>query len=284
MLSENVRYNPQYIYHRTIEGGRKLQTAQSTKKHSVGSIKFIPVYDQGLGEILHMLFGKVTSTEEEAGIRYKHVFEPAESPNEVVSYTIEKGLDAITAERYAGCSVSKLKMIAKPADFLIIEADIFGKKPSLVALATPTFSTQDYISAGHAVMQTLNGFNVVYEEFSIDIQGGIVPLFTSASDEIKGLDLEPVNVNVSFTTRFRSVQDLQDFLDGIQKSFVCKWQGSALGNANYSLTIDIPRLNFDEGDLAINEQERLVQVRSATAIDSSFGLIKVILENNKASY
>ena len=284
VLSESIRYNPNYIYHRTIEGGRKLQTAQTAKRQSAGSIKFIPVYDQGLGEILHMLFGKVSSSEEEVGVRYKHVFEPAESLNDLASYTIEKGLDDITGERYSGCSVNKLKLSAKPADFVVIDADIFGKKPSLVALATPAFSTQDYITSGHTVMQTLNGLDVAFEEFSIEIQGGIAPRFTAASDEITGLDLEPVNVTASFTSRFRSIQDLQEFLDGIEKSFICKWQGGTLGNGNYSLTIELPRLNFDEGDVAINEQERLMQVRSVTALDSPAGLIKVTLENDKAGY
>ncbi|GIU71503.1 MAG: hypothetical protein KatS3mg003_0982 [Candidatus Nitrosocaldaceae archaeon] len=284
VLSESIQYNPNYIYHRTIEGGRKLQTAQSAKKQSVGSIKFIPVYDHGLGEILHMLLGKVTSSEEEAGVRYKHVFEPAESLNDLASYTIEKGLDDITGERYAGCCVSKLKLTAKPADFLVIDADTFGKKPELVQLATPSFSNQDYITSGHTSIQTLNGLNVAFEEFSIEIQGGIVPRFTSSSDEIHGLDLEPINVTASFTSRFRNIQDLQEFLDGIEKSFVCKWQGPALGNANYSLTIELPRLNFDEGDIAINEQERLMQVRNVTALDSPSGLIKVTLENGKMNY
>lgn len=284
VLSEGIKYNPNYVYHRTIEGGRKLQTAQSAKKQSAGSIKFIPVYDHGLGEILHMLFGKVTTNEEEVGIRYKHVFEPAESLNDLASYTIEKGLDDITGERYAGCCVTKLKLTAKPADFLIIDADIFGKKPELVSLATPTFSNQDYITSGHTSMQTLNGLDVAFEEFSIEIQGGIVPRFTSSSDDIHGLDLEPINVTASFTSRFRSIQDLQDFLNGVEKSFVCKWQGPVLGSANYSLMIELPRLNFDEGDITINEQERLMQVRSVTALDSPSGLIKVTLENNKTGY
>ncbi len=284
VLSENIAYKPSYVYHRTIEGGRKLQTAQIAKKHSNRNIKFLPVYDKGIGEILHMAFGKVSTTEEENGIRYKHIFEPAESLNDLVSYTIEKGLDNITGERYAGCSISKLKFIAKPADFLVMEAEVFGKKPILTGLASPTFSNQDYMNAGHVAMQKMNTLDVIFEEFSIEINTGIIPRFTSSSDEIKGLDLEPVNVTASFTTRFRAIQDLEDFLNGVQKSFTCKWKGSPLGSTNYSLTIEMPRLNFDEGDITINEQERLMQVRSVTALDSNQGLIKITLENNKPSY
>ncbi len=284
VLSESISYKPSYVYHRTIEGGRRLQTAQIAKKHSTGNIKFLPVYDKGLGEILHMAFGKVSSTEEENGVRYKHIFEPTDSVNDLVSYTLEKGLDNITSERYSGCGISKLKVIAKPADFLVIEAELFGKRPTLVGLASPTFSNQDYINAGHVTMQRMSEVDVIFEEFNVEINTGIIPRFASSSDEIRGLDLEPINVTASFTTRFRAIQDLQDFLDGVQKSFRCRWRGPSLGTANYSLIIDIPRLNFDEGDVTINEQERLMQVRSVTALDSNEGLIKVTVENNKSSY
>lgn len=287
ILGETMKFSPNFVYHRTIEGGRKLQTAQATKQQSAGGIRFIPVYDKGLGEILNMLFGKVTTTVLEASVRWQHVFEPLPTitSQNMPSYTIEKGLDDITGERYPGCSVSRLRINANPGDFVTMEPQIFGKKPATAALATATFSTQDYINAGQVVTQTLAAVVTKFEAFNIDILGGAIPAFKPGSKEPDSIDIEPVDVTASFTTRFLTTADLTDFLDATTKALVYKWQGPVLGAGNYSLQLDLPKLNFDEGDIVVNEQERLVQVKSVKAIaDANNDVIKMTLINNVAAY
>jgi hypothetical protein len=287
ILNETIKFNPNFVYHRTIEGGRKLQTTQAVKQQSQGSIRFMPVYDKGLGEILNMLFGKVTTTVLEASVRWQHVFEPLATitSNVMPSYTIEKGLDDITGERYSGCSVGRLRINANPADFVVVDADIFGKKPSTVTLATPSFSSQDYINAGQVVTQTLGGVTTKFEQFSVEIIGGAVPAFKPSSKEPDSIDIDPVMVTASFVTRFLSSADLTDFLNATQKVLVYKWQGPTLGAGNYSLQLDLPKLNFDEGDVVVNEQDRLVQARNVTAIaDANNDLIKMTLVNGVSGY
>lgn len=288
ILNETIKYSPNNVYHRTIEGGRKLQTKQSVRVQSAGSIRFMPVYDKFLGEILHMLFGKVTTTNQEVGVRWQHVFEPLATitSQAMPSYTIEKGLDDITGERYAGCSVGRLRITANPADFVLMEPEIFGKKPTSVALlASPAFSSQDYITAGQVVTQTLAGVATKFEAFSIEILGGAIPVFKPGSKEIDSIDIEPVDASVSFTTRFLSSGDLTDFLNDVNKALVYKWQGPTLGTANFSLQLDMPKLSFDEGDLAVNEQDRLVQVKNAKAIaDAANDLVKMTLVNGVSGY
>lgn len=287
ILGESIKFEPNFVYHRTVEGGRRLQTAQAVRQSSRGGIRFMPVYDKGLGEILNMLFGKVTTTNLEVNVRWQHVFEPLPTitSQNMPSYTIEKGLDDITGERYPGCSVSRLRIQANPADFVVMDAEMFGKKPATAALATAAFSAQDYINAGQVVTQTLGGVATKFEQFNVDILGGAIPAFKPGSKEPDSIDIEPVMVTASFVTRFLSSGDLTDFLNATQKALVYKWQGPTLGAANYSLQLDLPKLNFDEGDVVVNEQERLVQARNVTAIEDAVnGLIKMTLVNNVASY
>jgi len=201
------------------------------------------------------------------------------------SYSIEKGLDDITGERYPGCSVGRLRINANAGDFVTLDAETFGKKPATATLATASFSSLDYINAGQVLTQTLGAVVTKFEQFSVDILGGAVPAFKPGSNEIDSIDIEAVMVTASFVTRFLTLADLTDFLNAAQKALVYKWQGPALGTGNYSLQLDLPKLNFDEGDVVVNEQERLVQARNVTAIeDATNGLIKMTLVNNVASY
>ncbi len=287
ILGETIKWDPNFTYHRTVEGGRRLQTAIGVKQMSKGGIRFMPVYDKGLGEILSMLFGKWTTTNIDVGVRWQHVFEPLTTlgAGTPPSYTLEKGLDDITAERYPGCSIGRLKISANAADFLLMNADIFGKKPTTQTLAAPTFSALDYLNAGQVVTQTLAGVTAKFEQFSVDIVGGAVPAFKPGNTQPDSIDIEPVMVTASFVTRFLSSADLTDFLNAVQKALVYKWQGPTLGTGNYSLQIDLPKLNFDEGDVVVNEQERLVQARSVTALEDPVnGLIKMTLNNGVSAY
>lgn len=289
ILSENIRYNPNNQYSRTIEGGRKLQSVQSVQGLSEGAISLLPTYDKGLGELLNMLLGKVTTNVLEAATSWTHVFEPLDQITDSIampSYTIEKGLDAITAERYGGSSVGSAKISANPADFVKIDAQVFGKKPTSETLAvSPSFSSQDYLHAGQVTTQTLGGVITKFEEFSIDIIGGAVPVYRPGSIQPDSIDLDPLDVKVNFKTRFLSAADLTDFLNATKKALVYKWTGPVLGANNYSLQLDLPNLSFDEGDMEINEQNRLVQAKGATAIaDGSDDVIKATLVNNVSAY
>jgi hypothetical protein len=287
--SIELLFDPNFTYHRTVEGGRFLQTAQSARQLSQGPVDLFPVYDKGLGEILHMLAGKVTTTVLEASLRWQHVFELLKNittTTNMPSYTVAKGLDDITEERYPGGSMGRLTITANPADFVKLVAQMFAKKPTTPAIATGlSFSSQDYLNAGQVVTQTLNGVTTKFEAFSIEINGGAFPVFKPGSKEPDSIDLESADVKVSFTTRFLSASDLTDFLNASQKALVYKWQGSTLGAGNYSLQLDIPKMNFDEGDVRVNQQERLVQARRVTAIEDSVnGMIKFTLVNNKSAY
>ncbi len=288
ILGETMKFNPNYVYHRTVEGGRRLQTAQAARQMSKGAIRFMPVYDKGLGEILNMLFGKDTVTNIDVGVRWQHVFEPLPTitTQNMPSYSIEKGLDDITAERYPGCSVARLRITANAGDFVVMETEVFGKQPSTQTLAASlAFSALDYLNAGQVVTQTLAGVTAKFEQFSVDILGGAVPAFKPGSKQPDSIDIEPVMVTASFVTRFLSSADLTDFLNAVQKALVYKWQGSALGTGNYSLQLDLPKLNFDEGDVVVTEQERLVQARSVTALEDPVnGLIKMTLNNGVSAY
>lgn len=289
VLNLPIKFVPTKEYSRTIEGGRRLQTAQETQSQSEGTLVYNPVYDKGLGEILHMLLGKVTSTELEVGVRWSHVFEPLTQITDSVkmpSYTIEKGIDSITAERYPGASASRLQVRANPASFVQLSADMFAKKPTSETLAVgPSFSSQNYINAGQVVTQTLGAATTKFEEFSLDIQGGAIPVFRPGSKEPDSIDLDEFNITGSFTTRFLSASDLTDFLNDTNKALVYKWDGPALGASKYSLQLDLPKLSFDEGDIEVNEQSRTVQVRNFTAIEDASGdIFKATLVNNVASY
>lgn len=287
--SIELLFDPNFAYHRTVEGGRFLQTAQSARQNSAGAVNLFPVYDKGLGEILHMLLGKVTTVENEVGVRYTHTFEPLPNITDSIkmpSYTVAKGLDDITEERYPGCSVGSLRIEANPGDFVKLIPQMFGKKPTTPAIASGmSFSSLDYINAGQVVTQTLGGITAKFEALTFDIVGGAFPDFKPGSKEPDGIDLNPADVKVNFTTRFLTIDDLTDFLDAEQKALVYKWQGPTLGSGNYSLQIDLPKLNFDEGDIRVNQQERLVQARRVTAIqDAVNGLIKCTLVNGVNQY
>lgn len=287
--SMELLFDPNFTYHRTIEGGRFLETAQSARQQSGGPIAFFPVYDKGLGEILHMLLGKVTTTQQEAGVRWQHVFEPLANITDSIkmpSYTIGKGLDEITEEQYPGCGCSSLRIDANPGDFVKFIAQMFGKKPTTPAIATGlTFSTLDYLNAGQVVTQTVGGVTTKFEALSFEINGGGFPDFKPGSKEPSGIDLDPANVTVSFSTRFLTASDLTDFLNATKKALVYKWQGPTLGSGNYSFQIDIPLMNFDEGDIRVNQQERLVQAKRITALkDAVNGLIKCTLVNGVSAY
>ncbi len=286
--SEALKFMPNFMYHRTVEGGRRLQTAQAAKQMSKGSIKFMPVYDKGLGEILSMLLGSWTTTNIDAAVRWQHVFSPLTTlgAGTPPSYSVEMGLDDITSERYPGCSVGRLRITADAeAVFVVFDAEIFGRKPTTQTLATPTFSSLDYLNAGQVATQTLGGVTTKFEKFSVEIVGGMFPVFKPGSLLPDSIDLEPVMVTSSFATRFLTTADLTDFLNATQKALVYKWQGPVLGTGNYSLQLDLPKLNFDEGDIDVNEQQRLLQVRNVTAIeDPTNGLIKFTLNNGVSAY
>jgi hypothetical protein len=289
VLSEGIKFSPNQTYHRTIEGGRVMQTAQSAKEQSAGVVRFIPVYDKGLGDILYGVFGKVASVEDEVGVRWTHTFTHLPNITDVInfpSFTFEKGLDSITAERYSGCGIGKIKITGNPADFVTIDADVFGQKPTTETLiVSPTFPTQQYITMGDITTFTIGGASPKLEAWDIEITGGAIPVWYPANKSISNIDTDPFEAKMNMSIRFLTTADLTNFLNNVQPAMVIEWTGPALGGGNFKLKITMPQISWDEGDVVVNEQERLVQLSSATAIDDGNGEpVTVELTNDTSAY
>lgn len=291
ILSESLRLEKGLVYHRTIEGGRLLQTKQLGKSRVTGSIDMLLVYDKALGEFLHMLFGEVTSTQATPpdGLAYRHVFTPKLSIRDSPwpSYGLELGLDDVASKQILGTVVEEASFDCEAGDFLGATWSVFAKKEQKLALGSQAdLSALDYIHSGDVTTQTIGGNPVKFEKFSITVRNNFPEGYKFGDRSPQEVDVGPLEVTGEFSVRFLSDAHLDDFLSSNENSIVLKFEGPiADGTDRYYLQFELPRVVYDTGDVNLNQQERLVQNVSFTALEHpTNGLVKVTLQNLQASY
>lgn len=289
ILSESLKLDTGLTYHRTVEGGRLLQTKQLNRKNVEGSLELHPVYDKGLGELLLMCLGSVSSVQQGGSTAYRHTFTPKASIKTSAwpSYSIEVGLDDVASKRVVGAVVESLAFDVEAGDFLGLTPEIYASDESKVTLGTVgTLSTLDYIHAGDVVTQSVDGSPVKLEHFSLEVKNNFPEGYQFGSRKPQQIDVGPLEVTGEMAIRFLSATHLDDFLASNEKAVAVKFQGPTIsGSYKYELELDLPRVVYDAGDANLKEQERLVQSLKFTALEhSSNGLIKVYLQNTVTSY
>lgn len=291
IISESLKYNPGLTYHRTVEGGRLLQTKQLGKANVTGSIDLYPVYDKGLGELLLACFGTATSSLVSGSTTtYRHVFTPKMSIKDSPwpSYSLEVGLDDVVAKQILGAVVESLAFDVEAGDFLGVTAEVYAAREQKAPLYTGTleYSTLNYIHSADVATQTIDGSEVKLEMFSLEVKNNFPEGYKFGSRYPQEIDVGPLEVSGELAIRFLTDTHFDDFLSSSEQSLVLKFEGPETESGyRYQLQFELPRIVYDAGDANINEQDRLVQNISFTALEhSSEGLIKITLQNKQPSY
>ena len=284
VISNGVKYLPDFDPVRTIEGGRGVQRKELVGKKSEGGIVLRPVYDKKMGNWLMATFGVDIASVLEAAVSETHVFTPLAKITDTIkhpSYTMRKGME-VEERPYTGLGVRRLAISAPNPGLMEWTVDCFAKTPgsSVVLKTLSNFSTQNYISSGDIITKTVGGTAVDLEEWSLEYVTGGEPVWKQGDLDVNSIDYNTNGFSARFTgtLRFLTNTQLADFISGTARAIVIKYQGPTLGVNNYSLQFDFYKLKFEDTDIEVDQENRLVHVIGGELEDDGTnGVLKVTM-------
>ncbi|MEM3708828.1 MAG: phage tail tube protein [Nitrososphaerales archaeon] len=282
IISENLKLEHNYIFPETV-AYREYDRVIAGKKLVIGGWEMFVTYDKGIGLILKALLGGETYSSPTTGVGL-HVFKRASS---LPSLTVRVGLDDITEKVLTGIGINELSLELVAGELLKISIDAVGRDETIGSVGSPTFSTQDFISADKVITFKLDTTDVVPERFSLTIRNNInEDEFGLGSRLLQRLTPQKFEVEGEMDIRFLSTSHLNDFLNSNKKDLQVKIQGPLITGSYYNeLQIDCDEIIYDAGDAYIDRKERIVQNLRFKAIKdpSTLEPIIITLQNNETS-
>lgn len=288
VLENTHKYRPEFNSVRTVESGVEVQRKEVVKELSSGTVKMHAVLDKKFGRWFAMVMGKDTYALENVAVG-SHVmtFLPKiEGSTVVPSFTMHKGIQ-IQQRPFTGLFGKKLVIKYKNGELVEINVDTvsrkFGADASLGTLSD--FSTQAYLSGAHITTQTLGGAAVKFEDFTIEVTGPFFEAHKGGSLNVDSGDMRPASVKFSSTLRFLAETQLEDFLTSTGRAIVIKFDSgvaipSSSPSTNYSVQFDLFKLKYEDADIELNQQTRLLQIISGEIEQDSNGdLFKITLKD-----
>jgi len=287
-LTRDVEYEESVAYRAPMMAFRKGEIVE-------GDIEYYPAYGD-IGELLHAFFGQVTTSQPDgvnAPNTYQHEFTPADAMS--ISYSIEVGLDTVTAKQVLGAAVNELNFAVEGPGPLKLTAGILGQKLQTGSLASgPTYEAEKILGSQATAylgdketdptspIQILSLELVLNNNFADDV-------FEVGSYNIPALIPKTLEISGRFSARFADSAKLTDFLNATEKALKIKFSNGLIESTyNYELEIVLPRINYDAFSAEINGQDLIVEDVEFTALKPASGTvldpIKVILQNKVTSY
>jgi len=243
-------------------------------KQSPGAVKvgggfdFFVAPENGIGQLLYFALGAVSSAQQGGTSAYLHTITPADDPP---SFTVEKGMDAITGLQYPGCKIAKLVLKTVRKEKLSCSVDVVGKTEKVVSLSTPSWSNLPdftFVQGSYKLNTVANG----------DIIGAEIRIFNALKEEeyrpaarvVGKLPVGVRKVEGNFDLEFTDKSQLERFygatlatepqatLTGVALDFL--WEGATIEGAyKYSLELEIPQIYYTIAKAVLNKRELIVQ-------------------------
>ena len=243
-------------------------------KQSPGAVKIGGGFDlfaapeNGIGQLLYYCLGAVNSAQQGGTTAYLHTITPADDPP---SFTLEKGLDAITGLQYPGCKIASLTLKTAKKAKLTANVKIIGKTEKVVSLNTPSWSNlPDFtFTQGTYKINTVACGDIIGIEAKITnaLQGDE---YRPGSRVIGKLPVGVRAVEGSFDLEFANKDQLerfygvaaatepQDTLTGVALDL--KWESAVIEGAyKYYLQLEIPEIYYKTAGAPLETRKLIVQ-------------------------
>jgi len=243
-------------------------------KQSAGAVKvgggfdFFVAPENGIGQLLYFALGAVSSAQQGGTSAYLHTITPADDPP---SFTVEKGLDAVTALQYPGCKIAKLVLKTVRKEKLSASVDVVGKTEKVASLSTPSWSNlPDFtFTQGTYKLNTVANGDIVGAEIRI-LNALKEEEYRAGARVIGKLPVGARRVEGKFDLEFTDKAQLERFygaasatepqatLTGVSLDFL--WTAGVIEGAyNYSLGLEIPQIYYSTAKAVLNKRDLIMQ-------------------------
>jgi len=267
IIKEGIGADQEILLDETVRGRDYYKQSAGPVKVG-GGFPFFVAPENGIGQLLYYCLGAVSSAQQGGTSAYLHTITPADDQP---SFTVEKGLDAVTALQYPGCKVGKLTLKSVKKEKLSCTVDLIGKTEKVVSLSTPSWSN-------------LPDFTFAQGTFKLNAVacGDIMAIQAAISNALRGDEYRPGSrvisklpvgaraVDGSFDIEFvdkvqlerfygaANATEPQDTLTGVALDLL--WEGALIEGAyKYSLGLEIPQVYYNTAKALLNKRDLIVQ-------------------------
>jgi len=269
-------------------------------KQSAGAVKvgggfdFFVAPENGIGQLLYYALGAVSSAQQGGTSAYLHTITPADDPP---SFTVEKGMDAITGLQYPGCKIAKLVLKTVKKEKLSCSVDIVGKTEKVATLSTPSWSNlPDFtFTQGTYKLNTVANGDIVGAEIRI-LNALKEEEYRAGARVIGKLPVGARKIEGKFDLEFTDKTQLERFygaasatepqatLTGVSLDFL--WTAGVIeGDYNYSLELEIPQIYYSTAKAVLNKRDLIMQGVEFHAIYDATAtyVVRAKLQNKETS-
>jgi len=293
IVKESLAADQEVILDETVRGRDYYKQSAGPVKAG-GGFDFFVAPENGIGQLLYYCLGAVSSAQQGGTAAYLHTITPADDPP---SFTVEKGLDAVTGLQYPGCKVAKLTLKSVRKEKLSCSVDLTGKTEKVVSLSTPSWSSlPDFTFAqGTFKVNTVACGDIVGIEARI-INALKEDEYRPGSRVISKLPVGARRVEGRFDLEFVDKTQLERFygsasatepqsaLTGVALDLL--WEGALIEGAyKYSLELEIPQVYYTTAKALLNKRDLIMQNVEFHAIydATSTFVIRAKLQNKETS-
>jgi len=293
IVKESIGADQEILLAETVRGRDYYKQSAGVVKVS-GGFDFFVAPENGIGQLLYYCLGTVSSAQQGGTAAYLHTITPADNPP---SFTVEKGLDAITGLQYPGCKVSKLTLKSVRKENLSCSIDLIGKTEKVVSLSTPTWSNLpdltfmqgtfkiDASACGDITGIEARIFNALLGD-EYRPQSRVISKLPVGSRKVEGrLDLEFVDkAQLEKFYGAAAATEPQATLTGVALDL--KWEGATIEGAyKYSLQLEIPQVYYTTAKAVLNKRDLILQGVDFEAIydATSTWVIRAKLQNKETT-
>lgn len=267
---------------RFLDQSRRIKTPKKVD----GTVRF-PALWTGWEQLLKHALGSVST----AGVGpYTHTFSLAAAlPTGLTAYVNRDAfaLGSGSEFRYPGCKIGKMTLSQKMGEFLMVELGLMGSGDlANVAVSAPVYPTFDAIDYAQLTTARINpaGANVALKirEFELSVDNGLVDQRRLGSVVVGNYARgSQRKINWKFEAEFDSLTEYAYFRDLAETDLQFVW----FKDANFDLTVTLPRVTFDGQDPESKETGPIYIPFEGTAwVNTADGdPLSIVLKNQTAT-
>jgi len=293
IVKESLGADQEILLDETVRGRDYYKQSAGPVKIG-GGFDFFVAPENGIGQLLYYCLGAVSSAQQGGTTAYLHTITPADDPP---SFTVEKGLDAITGLQYPGCKIASLTLKTAKKAKLSASVDVLGKTEKVVSLSTPSWSNLPDLTftQGTYKINTVACGDIVGIEAKIlnALQGDeyrpgarVISKLPVGARKVEGkLDIEFVNKDqLEKFYGAAAATEPQGALTGVALDLL--WEGVVIEGAyKYSLELEIPEVYYSTAKAPLDTRKLIVQGVEFQAIYNATATyaVRAKLQNKETS-
>jgi len=285
IVSENIALDKSILLSEDIQSRQVSRWREGTEK-VVGGWRYYPHYED-IGEVLLGLLGSVATTQPDATNApntYQHIFTPGDT---IPTWTVEVGLDSVTAKQAVGVAVEALRLALRPDSLLDVDVRVLGKSLGIATLGSPSFGSLAPIAFSDVSSMFVAGSAASLIEFELNVANNINDgVFVLGSRQLDRVEVGYIEVAGRFSLAFDNTTQMNKFLSGDESSLQVKIEGSVIESTyKYTLQIDLGRIVYNAAEEFIDRRERIIENVEFIALKpANDDILKFTLINTETGY